>query len=55
MRRILFLLIIALLINHIEEPQLIHALARRHNTQPIPKLLLLQELLGPAPTLATTP
>lgn len=42
----LIIILLLLIIHNIEEPQLIHALTRAHHTQPIPQLLLLQELFG---------
>lgn len=44
--RRLLLIIISLIIHHIEESKLINPLTRAHNPQPIPQLLLLQELLS---------
>jgi hypothetical protein len=41
----LLVIILPLLIYYIEEPQLIHSFTGADNPQPIPKLLLLQELL----------
>jgi hypothetical protein len=45
--QILLVIILALLVDDIEEAQLIDALAGRDDTQPIAQLLLLEELLGP--------
>lgn len=42
----LLVIILSLIVNHVEEPQLIHALTRADHPQPISQLLLLQELLG---------
>ena len=44
----LFIIVIRIVIDHIEESELIDPLARRHNTKPIPQLLLLEKLLRPA-------
>jgi hypothetical protein len=50
----LFIIIIALLIHHIEESELVRALARRDDTQPVSELLLLEELLRPVVISAAT-
>jgi hypothetical protein len=44
-KHLLFILLF-LILHDIEEPKLIHALTGGHYTQPVTKLLLLQELLG---------
>ena len=42
----LILLLLALLTNNVEELQAVLALASAHDAQPVPQLLLLEELLG---------
>lgn len=43
----LFLILITLIVDHVEESQFVDALAGRHNTEPVTELLLLKELLCP--------
>lgn len=43
---LLLIVVLISIIDHIEEPKLIDSLARAHHSQPVPQLLLLQELLG---------
>lgn len=43
----LLVIIIALVVDDVEEAELIDTLARRHHTEPVTELLLLEELLGP--------
>ena len=50
----LLVFVIALFIDHIEEPQFIHALACRHHTQPVSQLLLLEKFLCPAQMLSAS-
>jgi hypothetical protein len=47
----LFIVIIPVLIDHVEESQLVDTLACRDNPQPVAQLLLLEELLRPAQSL----
>lgn len=42
----LLVVILSLIVDHVEESQLIHALTRADHPQPISQLLLLQKLLG---------
>lgn len=53
----LLIVIIRIIIHHIEEPKFIDPLTRAHHPQPIPQLLLLQELLRPIvfPTISPQP
>lgn len=44
----LLVIILALIVDDVEESQLVDTLAGRHDSQPISELLLLKELLGPA-------
>lgn len=43
----LLVIILALVIDDVEESQLVDTLAGRHDSQPVSELLLLEELLGP--------
>lgn len=43
----LFIVVITFIVDDIEESELVDALAHADNPQPIPQLLLLEELLGP--------
>lgn len=44
----LFIIIVAILIDHVEEPELVDPLACRDNAQPVAQLLFLEKLLRPA-------
>ena len=44
----LFIVLITLLIDNIEESELVGSLASSDDTEPVTELLLLEELLGPA-------
>ena len=44
----LFVIVIRIIIDHIEESELVDPWAGGHNPKPIPQLLFLEELLGPA-------
>jgi len=46
--RYLLIVIIALLVDDVEESELVDTLAGRHDTEPVTELLLLEELLGAA-------
>lgn len=43
----LFIILVTLLVDDVEESQLVDTVAGRHDTKPITELLLLEELLGP--------
>lgn len=43
----LFIIILSLVVNDVEEPELVDALAGRDNPQPVSELLLLEKLLRP--------
>ena len=45
----LFIVVVRIIIDHVEEPQLVNPLAGRDHAQPVAELLLLQELFGPVP------
>ena len=51
----LLLIFIIVLVNDIEELKLIDTLGGRDNTEPVPELVLLQELLGPVTPLVLLP
>ena len=44
---LLILILICLIVDNVEEPQLVHALRSGNDTQPVTELLLLKELFGP--------
>lgn len=50
----LFIVVLAVLIDHVEESQLVDTLACRDNPQPIAQLLFLEELLRPAQSLSAS-
>lgn len=43
----LLVVLVGLVVDHVEESQLVHALRRRNHAQPVPELLLLEVLLRP--------
>jgi hypothetical protein len=43
----LLVFLLSLVVHNVEELELVNALGRRHDTQPVTKLLLLEELLRP--------
>ena len=45
----LVLVLLLIVVHHVEEPQLVVPLARAHDSQPVPELLLLEELLSTEP------
>ena len=51
----LFLVLVALVVDHVEESQFIDTLAGRHDTQPVAELLLLEELLRPVHLVSPVP
>jgi len=42
----LLIILVSVIVNDVEESELVDTLRSRHNTEPIPELLLLEELLG---------
>lgn len=51
---LLLIILICVIVDHVEEPELVDALGRGDHTKPISQLLLLQEFLRPIePTSAT--
>ena len=44
---ILILVLVCIVVHHVEEPELVHALARAHDAQPVAQLLLLEVFLRP--------
>jgi hypothetical protein len=51
----LLVILIRLIIDNVEEPQLIDTLGRRHDTEPVTELLLLEELLCAIITVSNAP
>lgn len=51
----LLVIIIALLVDDVEESELVHTLACRDHSEPVTELLLLEELLCAAPVLVCCP
>ena len=43
---LLFIVILSIVVDHVEESELIDTLGSRDNSEPISQLLLLEELLG---------
>ena len=44
----LLIILVRVVIHHVEESKLVHAFGSRHHAQPVPQLLLLEELLRPS-------
>ena len=51
----LLIIVIRLVIDHVEEPELVDTLARTDDAKPIAELLLLEEFLGPTGSISHGP